>query len=264
MTHASLYAGEKIEFSLSADKPTLEDERPYEHVVLCEAAKWGIFKGNVRLLESLLQAGLMIDQPLDQETGWTALHYSAVQNQPRAARFLVANGAILEVRDKHGQRPIDYAFKNGKFELCEILRKPDRKERMLADLPEDLLNELFRQKPDKKDDRVRFLSLNGQDPGDEMLEYFRHLWPNVRPRPHAEEIDRKAQPDVESKTSYRDIKTGDYGIVVEISLEKTSDDSFDWRHREAAGPILAGGGTSGKISKAYGYWIKHDTSGWDE
>ncbi len=272
--HVELFVNEKgngfgvvhkrpVKDSVPTKEPELEDERPYEHVVLCEAAQWAIAKGNTKLLESLLQAGLMIDLPLDLETEWTPLHYSAVHNEPRAARVLVANGADLEARAKYGNRPIDYAFEDGQFELCEILRKPDKEDRTVAGFPEDLLDELFRRTVDK-DEEIRFLSLNGQDPNDEILKYFRRLWPNVRPRSRAEEIDRKTQPDEGAKTSYRDTKTKDYGIVVEISLKKTGDDTFDWSHREATGPFLAGGGTSGKASMKYGYWLKHDTSSWDE
>jgi hypothetical protein len=240
-----------------------KDDRPYDHVALCQAAQFAIARGNTKLLESLLQAGLSIDVPLDLEAQWTALHYSAVQNQPRAAKALVENGATLDQRCKYGKRPIDYAFEDGQLELCEVLRNPDKNDRNVGAYPEALLDELFRRPADKNDE-VRFLSLNGNDPSDELLKYFRRFWPNVRTRSQAEEVDRNAQPEGQAKTSYRDVKTKDYGIVVEVNLKRTSDDTFDWSHREATGPSLAGGGTSGKSSWKYGYWLKHDTSSWDE
>lgn len=240
-----------------------EDDRPSDHVALCESARWAIARCNTKLLEALLQAALSINVPLDWDTQWTALHYAAVHNEPRAAKMLVENGADLDARCKYGKRPIDYAFEDGQMELCDALRKPDKNERNVGDYPEALLDELFLRSKDKEDE-VRFLSLNGNDPNNEQLTYFRRFWPNVRARSQAQEIDRNAEPKGKAKTSYRDLKTKDYGIVVEIILKRTSDDTFDWSHREATGPSLAGGGNSGKISKKYGYWLKHSTSSWDE
>jgi hypothetical protein len=57
-----------------------EDDRPSDHVALCESARWAIARCNTKLLEALLQAGLSINVPLDWDTQWTALHYAAVHN----------------------------------------------------------------------------------------------------------------------------------------------------------------------------------------
>ena len=169
----------------------------------------------------------------------------------------------METRCKYGKRAIDYAFEDGQTEMCEVLRKPDQNEDMIEGYPEGLLDELFHT-PASKNDEVRFLSFNGNDPGEKLLKYFRGFWPNVRSRSQAEEIDRQAQPKGEAKTSYRDIKTKDYGIIVELTLKSTGDTSFDWKQRVATGPSLAGGGTEGKASKKFGYWLKQETSSWDE
>jgi len=244
------------------DEMHTHEPLPGEQVQLSGAAMHAIATGNTKLLEMLLQAGLSTKLPLDFETQWTALHYSALSNNPEVAKLLLENGASKDVRAL-GSRPIDYAFEDGNTEVCEVLRKPNEKERDIGGYPEPLLDEVFRRSQ-FRDEEVRFLSINGKDPDEEQLKYFHRLWPNVRPRSHAEEIDRSSLPMGVAKTSYRDVKTKDYGIVVELSLKRTGDDTYDWSHREATGSSLAGSGSSGKALKKYGYWFKQNLDAWYE
>ncbi len=126
-----------------------------------------------------------------------------------------------------------------------------------------LLNELFEGERQNRD-LVRFLSFNGKDPDDEILSYFRRHWPNVRVGSRSEEVNKEVAKKEGRKTSCRDTKTKDYGWEVEVSIRPSGEGSYEWVHRRASGPILAGGGVSGKISRKYGYWLKHDEQGWDE
>lgn len=242
-----------------------DDERPGEHIELCKAAESAIYRGNTRVMALLLQAGFSVNEPLNWDNRWTALHYAAIHNQPRVAALLLEHGAALEQRCKHGERAIDYAFEDEATQMCEVLRKPDEKGRSTGGYPDGLLEELFPyQKPSKYREEVRFLSLNGADPSDEMLDYFRDKWPNVRRRSMAEEISGEERDKLKAPTFYRDKKTKDYGMIVEVILKKDTPESYDWSNRQAVDPFLAGGGARGKISKKYGYWIKHGTKGWDE
>lgn len=242
--------------------PVVEEEPPVDnrdtdYIDMCEVAVWTIYGENTKLLEALLQAGLKVNAPLTIDNGWTALHYAAMSNCPRSAKVLLENGAWIESRGRgeSGRRPIDYAYEDGHTEMCEILRKPAEKDTMIATYPRDLLEEVFRP---KHTNEVRFLSINGKDPSNELLTYFRGYWPNVRPRSRAVEIDprtiQKNQP--QPKTMYCDQKTKDYGIVVSLSLTSDDETTYSWSHMEGGYPW--GGAIGGKVSKAYGYWIIHD------
>lgn len=239
-----------------------EDDRPQDHVLVSDAAASAIASGNTRRLSALFQAGLSVNDPLDWRNGWTALHYTAIFNQPRVAKLLLEHGAELDAKSRYGDRPIDMAFENGAAELCEVLRKPSGNEKQIGGFSEDLLAQVFGS--DTTDTQVRFLSFNGKDPSDDMLDFFRRQWPNVRARSQAEEVAPGTPKESKPATSYRDVKTKDHGVVVELELVKVAEDAYDWKYRVASGPFLAGGGSKGKVSKKFGYWIEYDSMGWDE
>ena len=241
----------------------IEDERPYAHVELCNAAEFAIYNGNTALLGALLKAGLSVNESLDLETKWTPLHYSAIHNKPRVAKMLIEHGADLESRGKYGSRPIDDAYEDKAFDLCEVLRKPEKAERKVSGFPRPLLDELFNGEKQNRD-LVRFLALNGKDPDDEILKYFRRHWPNVRVGSRSEEVAKELAKEEGGKTRYRDKKTKDYGWEVQVTIKSIGEGAYEWRHRIASGPFLAGGGVGGKISRKYGYWLKHDEQSWDE
>ncbi len=254
-----------VENTVPSGKEKLpEDHRPHEHVVLCEAASWAIAGGNTRLLEALIHAGLLLNEPLDWESGWIALHYAALHNQPRVVKMLLEHGADLEVKTRHGERPIDVAMEKEGGEVCELLRKPSEKERLIGGYPEKLIEVVFPSADSPLDQEVKFLSLNGLDPPDDLLKHFRQKWPNVRPRSHVEEVGAGESPSTALKTSYRDARTKDHGVIVELVLVEEGEGIYDWSCRRASGPALAGGGVKGKASKKYGYWMKTGSVGWDE
>jgi hypothetical protein len=80
----------------------------------------------------------------------------------------------------------------------------------------------------------------------------------------AEEVSSETQKVDNGDTWYRDRQTKDYGLAVEVTLEKIDGTTYSWVHRWASAPALGGGGTSGRVSRKYGYWLLHDTTGWDE
>jgi hypothetical protein len=245
------------------DAPEPErDERPYEHRSLCEAASFAIARGNVALLPPLIKAGLDLDLPLDLGTGWTALHYASLYNQPRVAQLLIDHGADLDVRSKYDERAIDMAVEKGESDLCPILSKPAEDERLKAGYAVPMIDELlFIGESKGVENQVRFVSLNGEDPPKELMSYIGRHWHDALPRSSAEELNELPG---DAPTSYRDKKSGKFGEVVELTLKKESDAEFGWRLRTATGPFLAGGGVAGRISKQFGYWIKTIDESWDE
>lgn len=245
----------------SAEAQGPVDERPYEHTVLCEAAGFAISTGNVELLRALLQAGLSVHQDLDFKNRTSLLHRAADHNKPTIASLLISNGADLESTDSNGDRPIDIAFRDGAMEMCEVLRKPSEKEDEISGYPEQMLGIAFtRTKTPEKE--ILFLSINGADADAKLLKYFRKRWGDVRNRSEAELVDNNNFPD--AKTRFRDIQSKEHGIIVELTLKKTDSSNFEYRHREASGPAMAGAGTGGIATHQYGYWLKHSESSWDE
>lgn len=238
------------------------DKRPWDHRSLCEAASFAIAKGNIEQLPALIKAGLSVDLPLDVQTGFTALHHAVIYNQPGAAKLLIDHGADLEVRSKYDSRAIDMAVEDGKSDLYPILAKPAKTDRKVAGYPVEMLGELlFVGDCDGIEGQVRFVSLNGEDPPQELMNYVKGFWHDALPRSKAEELGKIP---AAAPTAYRDRDSGSYGQLVEITLQTKDDDGFTWRIRTASGPFLAGGGAGGGISKQYGYWIKNTDESWDE
>ena len=235
------------------------DDRPIQHVQLCEAAENAVTNGNTALMQALLKAGLQIDLALERETDWSALHLAAIHNQVRMAKMLLRNGATPYLHTKSGERPIDIAYKNGAEEFCKVLELPAKKETMIAGFPESLWDELLTdyREPDGK---IRFLSLNEADPPKELLEYYKRQRRNTRPFSSAENLD--ARGDEKDATNYRDKATKEYGSSLSIQLKPMGDGLYQWSVSEDTGP-LSGGGSSGKIKRAYGYWLRYDEKSFD-
>ncbi|MCF6312997.1 MAG: ankyrin repeat domain-containing protein [Verrucomicrobiales bacterium] len=239
------------------------DKRDWKHVKLCQAATLAVGDGNIKLLEALLQAGLQIDEALDFDTKWTALHYASLYNKPGIAKLLIANGADRGVKSRYGDRPIDMAFQKKYWDVCDVMKKPIAKEKLVGEFPEGLLKSLdiFSVSSAKA---IQFLSVNKNDPSKEMMTFCRRNWPNVRRGSRAIEASDEEVKVAKSNSAYYDPKTKEFGLVVELMIKMTGKKSYEWSQRQATGPFLSGGGVSGVAVKRYGYWISTTTSSWDE
>lgn len=76
-------------------------------------------KGDVRILEKLIRAGLDVDQVGDG--GWTPLMVAAFNGQEQAALMLIEAGATVNARDKSGYSPLHWAAMNGYLEASNLL-----------------------------------------------------------------------------------------------------------------------------------------------
>lgn len=59
-----------------------------------------------------------IDDPIDIYTCHTLLHDAVTLNRPELFKFLVAQGANLNVRDQNGVTPLMKAAAIGRLEMC--------------------------------------------------------------------------------------------------------------------------------------------------
>ena len=224
------------------------------HIDLRETASWAVRNSNVELLRALLQAGVQIDEPVDdEENGYTLLHLAAIYNKPRIAQFLFDNGAWREVRDKSGARPIDIAFQGGYTNVCQILEKPSEKEEMVGDFPEEVLRQVLRLEVSKE---PTFVTFNGTNAPAVFVEWVGRSWKDVRPASQSELSE-----GTEKETGHiQDRKTKEPGRDIYISIKKT-EDGYEWAVTSYHGP-LAAHQVSGKMIKRYGYWIRTEVKGW--
>ncbi len=88
-----------------------------DSVQLCAAAA----KGDLIELRRLLARG--IDVNISDYDGRTALHLAASDGRLEAVRFLIANHAKIDVRDRWNATPMDDAERENKHEIAEALRQ---------------------------------------------------------------------------------------------------------------------------------------------
>lgn len=219
------------------------DDSREDHAALSEAGRWAVLKGNVDLLKALLEAGLEKDGSLDE---WDnrLLHVAAYAEKPLVVKFLIERGATVDLKNKHDDRPIDMAFREKKTQICELLKKPEKPGNVIAGYPEEVLGMLLKtdEEPDAEP-RVRYVSVNGEDPGKELMTYLKGIWKDAKPA--SEKTEEKA-------------------LLIEISLKKPEGTDYEWRIRKSTGPFLSGGGEYGRMLRRYGYWIRQDDGSWDE
>ena len=194
---------------------------------------------------------------LDFESKETALNAAVWHGQIEIAKFLLKEGASPDLRGRFGDRPIDSAIELDRDDFLKLLAKPNQKETMVGGVPEGLLREILvgQEKPP-----VLFLSWNDQDPPDELMNWLKNQFPNIRPVSRMETLSRRPQG---AHTWYRDKKEGSFGKLIQIKPQKDGDVWIVW-FRKTSGPVLAGGGWQGKFRKEHGYWHKFEMSGWSE
>lgn len=232
---------------------TSHAEPSYNHIALKETAYWAVVNSNVELLRALLQAGVQIDEPVDDaDMDWTLLHCAAVHNKPGVVQFLLDNGASLDIRSAGGDRPIDMAFDKGCTNVCRLLEKPIENEKLIGDIPEAVLDEILRL---DYSEEPTFLSLNGTNAPADVVRWIGRYWKDIRPASQAELTE-----GTKGKTGHiQDKETQEPGRVFSIVIEKTAD-GYDWAVRSYHGP-LGGWTIFGKLFKRYGYWLRTELRG---
>ncbi|MDD5704541.1 MAG: ankyrin repeat domain-containing protein [Kiritimatiellae bacterium] len=223
-----------------------------DHAHLSGAANWAVTTSNIELLKSLLQAGVQINEPVEKEAGWTLLHFAASSGTERVVRFLMDNGADPCSRDQAGLRPIDLAYRQSRTNICQVLTNEQPSSHTVGGYPEGVLEIVFGS---RQNDAV-LVTINRQDPSDELLKWLRRVWPNAVPGSKGELVAATAS----SYAYYRNTENGQKMAGCAVTIEKLNEREYSWFTSFGAHP-LGGWHEEGKMRQEYGYWIVTDTDG---
>ena len=75
--------------------------------------------GDLRRASTILAAGADIDYP---RGGYTPLMVAVLSGRTEMVRFLLSRGARTDLPDEDGRTPLDWALKQGKTEIAQLLR----------------------------------------------------------------------------------------------------------------------------------------------
>ena len=225
-----------------------------DHVHLASAAEWAVTTSNVKLLEALLQAGVQINEPVEDILDWTLLHHAAGSGTERVVQFLVDNGACPDCPDQAGTRPIDLAYQGNRTNICNILANTRPEPPPIDGFPEGLLERVFLF---HRDNPV-LVSVNGKDPSDKLLDWLQRnaILSNALPDSKGELLE-----DGESgEKFYQNIESKERMARCVVTIKKLDVQEYSWTVLYYEGP-LAGFFENGKARNQYGYWIKTESEG---
>lgn len=234
-----------------------------------KAASAAIIRGDLPALRALLDAGLPVDHFLfgdaPEAPKMAAIHLCCEHFHAGIMKLLLERGANPGLRDGDKKRPIDLALRDNNLELCRLLTREDGDEAQLDGLPRMLWEELLSGDM-AKTELLTFVTINGLDPSPEMrklLNPMLHFGMTVEGVSAMEDYwDGRG-------TAYRHKKSKKQGQYMEVCTTLQDDFGgpalfYTWSIRTTTGPALAGGGTRGKISKQFGWWVIRDEVSWDE
>lgn len=85
------------------------------------APSWAAFHGQIAALSVLLDGGTEFDETVKDIDGQTPLHRAAVAGKHHAIRMLLQHGANADAEDSAWLTPLDWASRNGHFEVVSAL-----------------------------------------------------------------------------------------------------------------------------------------------
>lgn len=226
-----------------------------DHLNLAAASAWAVTTSNTELMKALLQAGLQINEPVANDSGLSLLHLAVMSGNERMVRFVVDNGAILDIRSKTGSRPIDIAYEEGLTNICQLLTYNVEDKRSVDEFPAAMLENAFTCEPITNSVLV---SVNGKKPTDNMLNWLRtkrgwtHALACSEPRKATEQI-RDAQSRADPN---RNISVYYYSM----EIKKVTENEYLCRWGLDLGQLSGGWGESALVKK-FGYWLVSKRTG---
>jgi len=79
-----------------------------------------VISGHLNIVNVLIKAGADVNA-VDRLKSLSPLHYAAFHNFPKIMLFLLSRGALIDVQDTFGNRPLHFAAANGCRATVEIL-----------------------------------------------------------------------------------------------------------------------------------------------
>lgn len=84
-----------------------------------------VWRGHAAVVEVLLRRGADPNAKYDLiasgDGQWTPLHLNALQGNLEVTRLLIRAGAEINAKSLRGETPLDIAFRNGRWELADLL-----------------------------------------------------------------------------------------------------------------------------------------------
>ncbi len=101
---------------------------PYELMIIppnkkAELIMWEIRKDkpNLNLVSDLIVLGANLEWQNEDNSGWTPLHWAAVNRNEEITRMLIDANADVNVQDEYGDTPLHYATGNGRIKIARML-----------------------------------------------------------------------------------------------------------------------------------------------
>jgi len=245
-------------FSCKLSSPAYA-EQSENHVALASAAEWAVITTNTVLLKALLDAGVQVNEHLD-DNGSMLLKTAVILKNDRMVDFLLEKGADPELRDVLGSRMIDIAFEDGSTNICSLLGKAAKRNDKTADgMPCSMLEEVFRT---VSLTNVVFVEVNRRPPSPSMLSFIRSaVFPNAQAMP---EYLRKQYFNHDDNPIV--LQEGEKAAAIfDVEIKKVTDDEYDvWTitfhslPRTIAGELMEAIPIHYRVFKKYEYWVLYE------
>ncbi|CAN5747192.1 hypothetical protein BH11VER1_BH11VER1_28920 [soil metagenome] len=235
-----------------------------KRIDLIAAASEAIYGSNIHLLTALYDAGLNISDNFGDESidyVQSALDQTVTYNRPRVAAFLLNRFPELRQNRAVMWSAASGAYEEGESEILQLLTCT-KSEEVISGYSADLLKDFAISAGigSRGSKELSFISWNGGDPDPKIEALLTKVWPNALKFSEAEVGDFS---EGDQSSNFRHKTSKKLGSKFELELIKESETVYHYSIRETRG-FLAGGGQKGKLVSAYGYWLKTESSSWDE
>lgn len=244
--------------------PLPEPPKPeLRHADLAPLANEACWKGNITLMNALIDAGLDPAAALKPEDPYpdTLLENAAWSNNPRFMAALLKKKPALRANRDLLRKAAQRAFADGNEAALTALESPlsgVKTGSFPMEMIEDLMGDYFQ---DSKE--PLFFTINDADPGKEVMAQIKKRLPAAVPFSDAVTGPYKQDKNELFGSSYQLKSSGKNGTKIEILISSEDHGTWEYSIRSTRG-FLAGGGSKGLLVFSHGYWLTKNVVGWDE